>query len=101
LSYSPFIRNHGDLSRVTQAGVVVGQPVEHGVERADEEVVPQLHDGQPHQVPQEEPRQQAAAETRRWTSWKWKEERLKLHTEKGFKVENMDLCLLVIVFKEI
>lgn len=49
---------------ITQAGVIVGQSVEHGVERANEEVVSQLHYRQPHQVPQEEPRQHTALEAR-------------------------------------
>lgn len=51
------------LSCGTKVGVGAGQPAKHGVERSDEEVVPQLHDGQPQQVPQEEPGQHAAAET--------------------------------------
>lgn len=46
-------------------GVIPGQPVEGGVERPDEEVVPQLHYGEPHQVPQEEPGQNTALETHR------------------------------------
>lgn len=45
-------------------GVIVGQPVERGVECANEEVVSQLHNGQPQQVPQEEPGQHTAPETR-------------------------------------
>lgn len=40
--------------------VVVGQPVKRGVEGPDEEVVPQLHQGQPQEVAQEEPGQDAA-----------------------------------------
>lgn len=56
--------NRGLKRLVTQAGVVVGQTVEHGVECADEEVVSQLHDGQPQQVPEEKPGQHTAPETR-------------------------------------
>lgn len=56
-------RNWAFKRLVTQVAVVVGQPVEHGVECADEEVVSQLHDGQPHQVPQEKPGQHTAPET--------------------------------------
>lgn len=49
----------------TKVGVIPGQPVEGGVEGSDEEVMPQLHDGQPQQVPQEEPGQNTALETHR------------------------------------
>lgn len=51
--------------QVTEVGVVPGQPVEGGVERPDEEEVPQLHYGHPHEVPQEQPGQNAALETHR------------------------------------
>lgn len=50
--------------QVTEDGVVSGQPVEPGVERADEEIMSELHYGQPQQMPEEEPGQNTALETR-------------------------------------
>lgn len=50
--------------KVTQGGVVSGQPAEPGVERADEEIVSQLQYGQPQQMPEEEPGQNTAPEAR-------------------------------------
>lgn len=49
----------------TKVVVISGQPVEGGVEGSDEEVMPQLHYGQPQQVPQEEPGQNTALEAHR------------------------------------
>lgn len=57
------IEREGLLRRVTQVRIVVGQPVEHWVECANEEVVSQLHNGQPQQVPQVEPGQHTTPET--------------------------------------
>lgn len=47
----------------TQRWLSLRQVLQHGVEGTDEEVVSELHHGQPEQVPQEEPGQQTVAET--------------------------------------
>lgn len=51
------------------------QVLQHGVERADEEVVSELHHRQPQQMPQEEPGQNALAER---FLWEWKREEMHL-----------------------
>jgi len=43
------------VSVFTQRRIALGQPLQHGVEGADEQEVPQLHDRQPHKVQQEKP----------------------------------------------
>lgn len=65
------VRREGDNKRpdqwcLTQTGVIVGQPLKRGVQGPDEEVEPQLHDRQPHQMPQEEPGQHTALKASNW-----------------------------------
>lgn len=48
---------------LTQGRILVGQPVEHWVQGANEEVMAELHDREPQQMPQEEPRKEAGPKT--------------------------------------
>lgn len=53
----------GPFEWFTQRGLPVSQMLQHGVEGPDEEVVPELHHWQPQQVPEEEPGEEALAES--------------------------------------